>query len=51
MYSPIQALSALAHAPGGMLLGIILVAAALGFVAGMFFERAARQHRNRDIER
>jgi len=34
-----------------MLLGIILVAGALGFVAGLFFERALSQRQNQDSER
>jgi hypothetical protein len=50
MYSPLINTVTLAHAPGGMLLGIILVAAALGFVAGLFFQRAASQRRNQDRE-
>ena len=51
MYSPFPAFTTLAHAPGGVMIGIVLVAAALGFAAGLFFERAASQRRNRDNER
>jgi len=53
MFSPIPVTTSLAHfsGGGGILLGIILVAAALGFAAGLFFERAIGQRRSQDRER
>lgn len=52
MSSSIDAVSTLAHGPGtdsGLMLGVLLLAVVIGFVAGLFFERAAGR-KNRDRE-
>jgi len=51
MFSPLLTTVTLAHALGGTLIGTVLVAAALGFAAGLFFDRATSQRRNQDRER
>jgi predicted outer membrane lipoprotein len=40
----------LAHLPeGGVMIGVLLLASALGFIAGLFFERATNR-KSRDRE-
>ena len=50
MSLPILESATLAHAPGGMMLGMLLVAIAVGFVAGMIFERGLAGRQRRDNE-
>ena len=46
---PIDVVTTLAHTPGGVMIGVLLLATAVGFIAGMFFERAvSRRTRNRE---
>ncbi len=40
----------LAHTPGGVVIGVVLLAVSLGFIAGLFFERAVSQRRSGDRE-
>jgi multisubunit Na+/H+ antiporter MnhB subunit len=39
----------LAHTPGGVMIGVLMLATAVGFIAGLFFERA-NSRRKRDRE-
>ena len=49
MTYPIDVVTTLAHTPGGVMIGVLLLATAVGFIAGMFFERAvSRRTRNRE---
>ena len=46
MTSPMDAVLTLAHTPGGVMIAILAMATAAGFIAGLFFERAARRSQN-----
>ena len=41
----IEMASTLAHTPGGAMLGILLLVATIGFIAGLFFQRAASRNK------
>ena len=48
MLSPIGPVVTLAHTPGDVLVGILLLAVAVGFIAGLFFERiSSRKNQDR----
>jgi len=47
--SSFEMAATLAHTPGGVLIGVLLLATAAGFIAGLFFERASGR-RSRDRE-
>ncbi len=45
MTSPLDSVLTLAHTPGGVMLGVLLLATVIGFVAGLFFERASSRNK------
>jgi len=45
MTSSIDMATTLAHTPGGMMLGVLLLTATIGFVAGLFVERAISRNK------
>ncbi len=49
MTSTFEMATTLAHTPGGVLIGVLLLATAVGFIAGLFFERS-NNRRSRDRE-
>lgn len=45
MTSPIDSVLTLAHTPGDLMVGVLLLAIAAGFVAGLFFERVSNRNK------
>ncbi len=46
MTSSMDAVLTLAHTDGAMMIAILAVATAAGFIAGLFFDRATRRSQN-----
>jgi len=49
MTASFEMATSLAHTPGGVMLGVLLLATAIGFIVGLFFERASSR-KNQDRE-
>ncbi len=47
MTSSLNIATTLAHTPGDVLVGVLLLATAVGFIAGLFFERISNR-KNQD---